>query len=105
MRILLDECVHGELKKNLTSSSVKTVPEMKWRGIKNGELLRLASENFDVFITSDKNIEYQQSTKTLPLPVIIIATRGNMWQDIEHVIPKIELLLDSTLNNEFYKVK
>ena len=105
MRILLDECVHGELRKNLTSSSVKTVPEMKWRGIKNGELLRLASEHFDVFITSDKNIEYQQYKNTLPLPVIIIATKGNMWQDIEPVIPKIESLLKSLLSNEFYAVK
>ncbi len=78
---------------------------MKWRGIKNGDLLLLASENFDVFITSDKNIEYQQYNKTLPLPVIIIATKGNMWQDIEPIIPKIELLLESALNNEFYRVK
>lgn len=78
---------------------------MNWRGIKNGELLRKASEHFDVFITSDKNIEYQQYKNTLPLPVIIIATKGNMWQDIEPVIPKITLLLKSELNNEFYAVK
>ena len=78
---------------------------MKWRGIKNGELLRLASEHFDVFITSDKNIEYQQYKNTLSLPVIIIATKGSMWQDIEPVIPKIEALLKTVLSNEFYAVK
>jgi predicted nuclease of predicted toxin-antitoxin system len=105
MRILLDECVDISLKENLSSSTVMTVPEMDWRGIKNGELLRKASQEFDVFITSDKNMEYQQNQSTLPLPVIIIATRGNMWQDIEPVIPKIELLLQTELSNEFYAVK
>lgn len=105
MRILLDECVHHDVKKNLHSSLVKTVPEMNWRGIKNGELLRKAAEQFDVFITSDKNIEYQQYKNTLPLPVIIIATKGNMWQDIEPVLPKIESLLQTILGNEFYAVK
>jgi hypothetical protein len=84
---------------------VKTVSEMNWRGIKNGELLRKAAGEFDVFITSDKNIEYQQYKNTLPLPVIIIATKGNMWQDILPVIPKIQSLLETELSNEFYAVR
>ena len=105
MRILLDECVHQRLAQSILADVIQTVPEMNWRGIKNGELLLLASEHFDVFITSDKNIEYQQYVRTLPLPVIIIGTTGNMWGDIEPIVPKIESLLLEKLNNEFYTVK
>ncbi len=104
MRILLDECFHQRLKESILADVIQTVPEMNWRGIKNGELLRFASEHFDVF-TSDKNIEYQQYKNTLPLPVIIIATKGNMWEDIEPIIPKIQSLLDQPQENKFYSVK
>jgi predicted nuclease of predicted toxin-antitoxin system len=105
MRILLDECVHQRLGRNLAPHDVKTVPELGWRGTKNGELLRIAADQFDVFITSDKNIEYQHYLKTLPLPVIIISSIGNMWKDIEPLIPSIDVLLGLELNNEFYTVR
>jgi predicted nuclease of predicted toxin-antitoxin system len=105
MRVLLDECVHGRVGRSLSSYDVSTVPEVGWRGVKNGALLLLAAAEFDVFITSDKNLEYQQHKDTLPLPVIVIATKGNMWNDIEPVIPKIDALLSTKLKNEFYAVK
>ena len=76
-----------------------------WRGVKNGKLLRLAATEYDVFITSDKNLEYQHNENTLPIPVITIATHGNMWEDIEPVIPKIEELIATTLRNAFYRVE
>ncbi|MFI5264312.1 MAG: DUF5615 family PIN-like protein [Candidatus Kapaibacterium sp.] len=105
MRVLLDECVHSRVRRSLASHTVRTVPEVGWRGVKNGELLRLASAEYDVFITSDKNLEYQQHKDILPLPVIVISTKGNMWEDIEPVFPKIEALLGTELKNEFYSVK
>ena len=104
IRVLLDECVHSRLKQSLDSFNVQTVIEAGWRGIQNGKLLKLASSHYDVFITSDKNLQYQQHTGTLPLPVIIIATKGNMWQDIEPIVSKISTLLSTELNNEFYSV-
>jgi predicted nuclease of predicted toxin-antitoxin system len=105
MRVLLDECVHSRVGRALASSDVRTVPEVGWRGVKNGELLRLAATEYDVFITSDKNLQYQQHKDALPLPVLVIATKGNMWEDIEPVIPKIEALLATKLKNEFYSLK
>ncbi len=104
MRVLLDECVHNRVKRNLASYDVKTVQEKGWRGVKNGELLRLAATSFDVLITTDKNLEYQQYAGSLPIPVIIIGTKGNMWEDIEPIIPRIKELLNTMLRNEFYRV-
>ncbi len=105
MRDLLDECVHAKVKKSLPEHDVNTVQEAGWRGILNGKLLTLASSEYDVFKTSDKNLQYQQHSVALPLPVIIIRTRGNMWEDIEPVLYEIKSLLTSSLNNEFYSVE
>lgn len=61
MRILLDECLPRKLKKDLIGHDVLTVPEMGWRGVKNGELLRRAKNSFDVFVTIDQGLQYQQN--------------------------------------------
>jgi len=53
MKILLDESLPKRLKKDLKEHHVKTVPEMGWQGKKNGELLKLMLDHFDVFITAD----------------------------------------------------
>lgn len=53
MKVLLDECLPKKLKRELEGHTIITVPEQGWAGIKNGELLRLAEAEFDVFITID----------------------------------------------------
>ena len=61
MKILIDECLPRKLKYTLSDHDAITVPEAGWAGKKNGELLRLMSEeNFEVFITVDSNMQYQQ---------------------------------------------
>ena len=60
MKILLDESVPRLLKVRLPQLDISTVQEMGWTGIQNGELLRRAEELFDVFITADQNLRYQQ---------------------------------------------
>jgi len=66
MRVLLDECLPHGLKKHLVPFDVVTVAEAGWAGSKNGELLRQAAGNVDVFITVDKNLVHQQNVKGLP---------------------------------------
>ena len=58
MRLLLDESVPARLRRHLPNHSVRTVVELGWRGIKNGQLLVLATAEFDAFVTVDKNLEY-----------------------------------------------
>lgn len=68
IRILLDECLPKKLKYRVeeldTGFSAKTVPEAGWASITNGELLEKAEQEFDVFITSDSNLRFQQSIAT-----------------------------------------
>jgi len=61
VKILLDECTPHVVKKSLPTRDVSTVQEMGWAGIGNGELLNRAEGEFDVFITTDKKLRYQQN--------------------------------------------
>lgn len=58
MRVLLDECVPRALRNDIPGHEVKTVAEVGWAGVKNGELLRFAAAEFDLLITIDRNLEY-----------------------------------------------
>jgi predicted nuclease of predicted toxin-antitoxin system len=62
MRILLDECIPRKFKRTLTEHSCQTVPEAGLAGKPNGDLLDSANrEGFQVFITVDKGIEFEQN--------------------------------------------
>lgn len=73
MRLLLDECVPRKLKNSLAGHDCQTVPEAGFAGKKNGELLQLAEiAGFDVFITLDKGLEYQQNLKSRKLSIVVL---------------------------------
>ncbi len=61
MKILLDECIDRRFVGELTGHKVKAVPQMNWASIKNGDLMKLAETEFDVFITVDRNLSFQQT--------------------------------------------
>ena len=62
MRILIDECFDWRLGRALTGHDCVSVQKMGWGGIKNGRLLALAQAEFDVFLTADRNLSFQQNT-------------------------------------------
>ena len=74
MKILLDECTPHVLKKLLTGFEIKTVQDQGWSGITNGALLRLAEGQFDVLITSDQNLKYQQNLAEGQLAIVQLPT-------------------------------
>ena len=59
----MDECLPKDLVGWLKGLNVKTVQQVGWAGVKNGELLRRAESEFDVFLTADRNLRYQQNLK------------------------------------------
>ena len=88
MRILLDECLPARLCRDLSGHEVQTVPRAGWAGVKNGSLLRLIADSgkFDIFLTMDQNLEFQQNLLTLPIAVLVIEAVSNR---IEHLIPLV----------------
>jgi hypothetical protein len=95
MRILLDECLPRRLKDDLSEHDVQTVPDAGWKGRKNGELLALAVGHFDVFLTVDAGIEYQQNLGSLALGVIALKARSNRIEDLRPLMPRVRQLLDT----------
>ena len=67
MRVLLDECVPRRFRRELPQYEVQTVPEMGWASKENGELLQLAQSRFDVFVTTDQRLSYQQSVASVAI--------------------------------------
>jgi predicted nuclease of predicted toxin-antitoxin system len=74
MRVLLDECVPRKLKRVLGDHEVVTVTENGWSGLKNGELLKLAQANFDVFLTMDQNLSFQQNLKRFDIGIVLMGS-------------------------------
>ena len=74
MNILLDESVPWPAHKLLTSHKVTSVQLHGWKGTKNGVLLPLAENEFDLFITSDQNLRYQQNLAGRKIAIIELST-------------------------------
>ena len=104
MKILLDECVPKRLGRLLSEHDVVTTPQAGWAGITNGELLQRASKDFDVFVTVDRNLAFQQNPSNLPLPVIVIHARSNKLKDLLHHVPALQQTLSSMLARQVYHI-
>lgn len=89
MRVLLDECVDWRLLRDLTGHDVKTARQMGWSEAKNGKLLRLTAEHFDVFVTVDRNLSFQNKVIDLPLAVIVLAAPTNRLADLRLLLPRL----------------
>lgn len=94
MRILLDESIPRRLGPLLAGHEVTTVAKNGWAGIKNVRLLVLAADRFDVLLTADRNIEYQQNPLTLPLAILVLVIRSNRLEIVKPLVPEILLALN-----------
>ena len=96
MRILLDESLPRQLARELPGYDVRTVVQQRWTGLKNGELLRLAkNEGFEVFITADQNLEYQQNLARSGLGIVVVKAVRNRMEDLKPLIPSVLQALSS----------
>ncbi|MCM3900687.1 MAG: DUF5615 family PIN-like protein [Pyrinomonadaceae bacterium] len=99
MRILLDECVPWPMHRLLSGHSCSTVQERGWGGIKNGDLLQRAEGQFDLFITSDQNIRYQQNLAGRHIAILELST--NDISRIQAARALIEDALEKIQPDEF----
>jgi hypothetical protein len=91
MKILLDENIPKRLRFDFDiDDKVTTVQELKWQGKKNGELLGLMTfTGFDVFITLDKNLQYQQNLKKFSIKIIILDATDSRYKTLQPLIIKV----------------
>ena len=95
MKVLLDENLPHALRHHLSRHDVMTAHYAGLAGIRNGRLLEAAAQaGFEVMVTKDQSIEYQQNLERLPLPIVVIESADSRIETLVHVIPQIEAALD-----------
>jgi hypothetical protein len=100
MRLILDECIDRRLAREFVGYEVKTVAQMGWAGVKNGQLLAFLEENFDVFITVDRNLAFQQNLPQFGIAVIVLQSRSNRLADLKPLVPLILAVLPAARRGE-----
>jgi len=101
VRVLLDE----QLARELGGHEVRTVQEQGWAGLGNGELLRRAANNgFEVFVTADQNLEFQQNLARSSLRVIVLVAPSNALEDLLPLVPGILQAIPSARQGEVRRV-
>jgi predicted nuclease of predicted toxin-antitoxin system len=93
MNILLDECLDWRLKKDLPGHQVHTVQDMGWGGIKNGRLLTLAQSQFEVFVTGDQNLSFQQHVAAFSIAVVVLQAESIRLVHTRPLMPKVVAIL------------
>lgn len=105
MKILLDECLPRKLKKELPPHECRTVPEAGLAGKKNGVLLSLAEERgFDVFLTIDKGLQYQQNLIGRKIAIIVLQAKSNRLADLKLKMPACLAILPSIQPGQVLRV-
>jgi len=105
VKIIIDECLPRKLKRELTGHEASTVHEMGWSGVVNGSLLALIGEaGFDVFITVDKNMPYQQNLEKLPCAMMVLQIPSNAIGSILPHVPEILEKLPGLTKGQFIVV-
>ncbi len=89
MRVLLDECVTRYLKRDFTGHQVLTIEEAGFKGLKNGQLLQVASGKYDVLVTVDQNLQYQQNLKTLAIAIIVLKAERSTYPMLKPLMPQV----------------
>jgi len=105
MRVLLYECVPRKLKSSLTGHECHTVPEQGLAGKRNGELLLLAEQaGFEVFLSVDRGIEFQQNLQSRRIAVLLVRARSSRLADLLPHVREILKTLESSRPGEIVRV-
>ena len=103
-RVIIDECLPRKLKRLLPRTEAQTVPEAGLAGFKNGKLLAAISGHFDVFVTIDANLEYQQNLSGLSFGIVVIHATSNRLADIELMGAELEAAVERVAAGEVLHV-
>lgn len=89
MKVFLDERVDWRLARDIVGHEVKTARQQGWSTIKNGELLALATKEFDEFVSVDRNLSFQQNLPAFTIAVIVLRAHSNRLGDLQPLVPEL----------------
>lgn len=104
MKILLDHCVPAGLRKHLTPHEAVTARRMGWEELRNGMLLQVAQAGFDVLLSTDGTIEYQQSLPNYDIALVVLRAEQNKLSVLLELVPALLQLLPNVQPGEVYNL-
>ena len=105
MKLLLDECVTRHLKRDLADHEVHTLEEAGFKGLENGDLLKAASGVYEVLITVDRNLPYQQNIVGLNIAILILAAKRNSYVRLKPLIPRALSALETMKVSDVIRIE
>lgn len=103
VRVVFDICVPRPLRKHLPGHEIRTAQEMGWDTLQNGDLIRAAERLFDVLVTSDQNLRYQQNLTQRRLAIVVLPT--NFLPAVLRLAPKLSVTLARILAGDFIEIE
>ena len=89
MKVLLDECIDHRLAREIPGHDVRHVRALGWASLSDGALLRQAAQRFDVFITVDRGIAFQQDVRGLRLAIVVLRVKRNTLARLMPLVPEL----------------
>jgi len=105
MRILIDECLDWRLCSALPGNHCVSVHEMGWEGLTNGMLLLKAQQDFDVFLTADRNLTFQQNLTRFNIAVIVLEAQSTRLNDTINLMPHVIDVLPTVVPGQVVRIR
>jgi len=96
LKILLDECVDRRLAREIAGHEVTTTQQRGWSGLDNGELLKVAAVDFDVFLIVDRNLSFQQVIVGFDIAIVVLRATSNRITELKALVPEMLEALPKT---------
>lgn len=104
MRILIDECLDWRLCRALSGHDCASVQKLGWGGLSNGALLRKAEPDFDIFITGDRNLTFQQALSDLDIAVFVLHAESTQLRHTIQLMPRVLDALSTIKSGEVIEI-
>ena len=104
MRVLLDEQMPNDLVAALAGHEVRTVGQMGWKGLENGQLLVQAAKQFAALISMDKNLPVEQDISQYGIGVVLVRAVSNRFETLAPLVPSIQKALATLRPGEVVRV-
>jgi predicted nuclease of predicted toxin-antitoxin system len=104
MKVLLDECVTRYLKRDFVGHEVLTAEEAGFKGLKNGRLLQAASGQYEVLVTVDQNLQYQQNLKNFAIAIIVLKVKRSTYPMLKPLMSQVLKTLEKIKPGEIVAV-
>lgn len=100
MRILIDECLDWRLCRSISGHDCASAQMMGWGGLANGDLLKRAEQEFEVLLTGDRNLTFQQGIRQFNIAIVVLHASSTQLGDTQLLMPKMLALLPTIQSGE-----